>query len=189
LSTPPNCAWAIAFACCRADTIPADGEIVSGTTTLDQASITGESLPVDAEPGTAVYAGTTNLTGAVEFRVTKTGGDTVIGRVTNIVEEAKTSRAPVMRLIDEYTRYYMPFVLIVAGFVLFFTRDVERGHLRHHRRDAVRVRAGFAVGNGRGAGGRIADGDSREEFAVLRGRPLRLTPWSSTKPVRSPPAS
>jgi Cd2+/Zn2+-exporting ATPase len=108
------------------DTVPADGRIVSGTTTVDQASITGESLPIDAEPGSPVYAGTTNLTGAFEFEVTKTGADTVIGRVTNIVEEAKTSRAPVMRLIDDYTRYYMPFVLIVAGFVLFFTRDVER---------------------------------------------------------------
>jgi Cd2+/Zn2+-exporting ATPase len=108
------------------DTVPADGRVATGTTTIDQASITGESLPVDAEPGSPVYAGTTNLTGAFEFEVTKTGGDTVIGRVTNIVEEAKTSRAPVMRLIDDYTRYYMPFVLIVAGFVLFFTRDVER---------------------------------------------------------------
>ncbi|HJS05646.1 MAG TPA: HAD-IC family P-type ATPase, partial [Variovorax sp.] len=108
------------------DTIAADGEIVLGSTTIDQASITGESLPIDAEPGSRVYAGTTNLTGAFELKVTKTGDDTVIGRVTQIVEEAKTSRAPVMRLIDEYTRYYMPFVLIVAGFVLFFTRDVER---------------------------------------------------------------
>jgi Cd2+/Zn2+-exporting ATPase len=108
------------------DTVPADGQIVFGLTTLDQATITGESLPVEAEAGSPVYAGTTNLTGAVEFTVTKTGQDTVIGRVTNIVEEAKTSRAPVMRLIDDYTRYYMPLVLIVAGFVLFFTRDVER---------------------------------------------------------------
>jgi Cd2+/Zn2+-exporting ATPase len=108
------------------DTIPADGKITAGATTLDQASITGESLPVDAAPGSAIYAGTTNLTGAIEFTVGQTGRDTVIGRVTQIVEEAKTSRAPVMRLIDDYTRYYMPLVLIVAGFVLFFTREVER---------------------------------------------------------------
>ena len=75
------------------DTIPADGKITVGATTIDQASITGESLPVDAEPGTAIYAGTTNLTGAIEFTVGQTGADTVIGRVTQIVEEAKTSRA------------------------------------------------------------------------------------------------
>ncbi len=108
------------------DTVPADGKITAGSTTLDQASITGESLPVDAEPGATIYAGTTNLTGAIEFTVGQTGPDTVIGRVTQIVEEAKTSRAPVMRLIDDYTRYYMPLVLIIAGFVLFFTRDVSR---------------------------------------------------------------
>ena len=108
------------------DTIAADGTIITGATTIDQASITGESLPIDAEDGARVYAGTTNLTGAFTFSVASTGADTVIGRVTSIVEEAKTSRAPVMRLIDEYTRYYMPFVLIVAGFVLFFTHDVAR---------------------------------------------------------------
>jgi Cd2+/Zn2+-exporting ATPase len=108
------------------DTIAADGVIASGLTTLDQASITGESLPVDAAPGSTVYAGTTNLTGAIEFTVSRTGPDTVIGRVTGIVEEAKTSRAPVMRLIDDYTRYYMPLVLIIAGFVLFFTHEVDR---------------------------------------------------------------
>ena len=108
------------------DTVPADAEVVMGQTTLDQATITGESLPVDAVPGAKVYAGTTNLTGAVEATVLSTGGETVIGRVTSIVEEAKTSRAPVMRLIDDYTRYYMPLVLIVAGFTLFFSRDVQR---------------------------------------------------------------
>jgi Cd2+/Zn2+-exporting ATPase len=108
------------------DTVPADGRIVAGNTTLDQASITGESLPVEAEPGSPVYAGTTNVSGGFEFTVTRTGDDTVIGRVTHIVEEAKTSRAPVMRLIDDYTRYYMPLVLIIAGFVLFFTREVDR---------------------------------------------------------------
>ncbi|MBK1882007.1 cation-translocating P-type ATPase [Luteolibacter pohnpeiensis] len=108
------------------DTVGADAEILTGHTTLDQASITGESLPVDAAPGTRIYAGTTNLTGSVDARVLLTGGDTVLGHVAAIVEEAKTSRAPVMRLIDDYTRYYMPVVLILVGFVLFFTRDVQR---------------------------------------------------------------
>ncbi len=108
------------------DTVPADGRIEDGFTTLDQASITGESLPVDAAPGAAVYAGTTNLTGVVAMRVQRAGRETVIGRVTAIVEEARAARAPVMRLIDDYTRYYLPFVLILAGFTLFFTRDVAR---------------------------------------------------------------
>ncbi len=108
------------------DTIPADGEVLTGLTTLDQASITGESLPVDGAPGAAVYAGTTNLSGVIEMRVHRSGRETVIGRVIAIVEEARASRAPVMRLIDDYTRYYLPFVLIIAGFTLFFTHDVQR---------------------------------------------------------------
>lgn len=108
------------------DTVPADAEILSGHTTLDQASITGESLPVEAAPGARIFAGTINLTGSLVAVVGRTGGDTVIGRVTAIVEEAKGSRAPVMRLIDDYTRYYMPLVLIITGFVLFFTHDVSR---------------------------------------------------------------
>lgn len=108
------------------DTVPADGVVISGLSTLDQAFITGESLPVEAVTGSRVYAGTTNLTGVLLVNVTGAGRETVIGRVTEIVEEAKTSRAPVMRLIDRYTRYYMPLVLIIAGFVWFFTRDVER---------------------------------------------------------------
>lgn len=108
------------------DTIPADGVVVEGVTTIDQASITGESMPVEAAVGGEVYAGTVNLTGSFELRVGRTGGDTVIGRVTAIVEEARGSRAPVMRLIDRYTGFYMPLVLIMAGLVLFFTRDVSR---------------------------------------------------------------
>lgn len=108
------------------DTVPADGTILGGRTTIDQASITGESLPLEAGPGADVYAGTTNLTGAVTMIVCRTGRDTVLGRVTDIVEEARRSRAPVMRLIDRYTRYYLPLVLILAGLVLFFTGDAPR---------------------------------------------------------------
>lgn len=108
------------------DLVPADGEVVAGSSTLDQASITGESLPVEARVGTRVFAGTVNQSGAIELVVGQSGSGTVLGRVTSIVEEAKASRAPVMRLIDDYTRFYMPFVLIVAGFVLFFSRDIGR---------------------------------------------------------------
>lgn len=108
------------------DTIPADGSVEFGTTTLDQKLITGESLPVDAVVGSKLFAGTSNLTGSIVMIVGDTGESTVLGRVKNIVEEAKSSRAPVMRLIDQYTRYYMPLVLIVAAFTLFFTRDLDR---------------------------------------------------------------
>ncbi len=109
------------------ETIPADGTVRSGLSTLDQAHITGESLPVEVSPDSPVFAGTMNLSGALELKVTGTGDETVIGRVRHIVEEAKLSRAPVVRLTEEYARYYTPLVLLIAGFVLFFTKDLDRG--------------------------------------------------------------
>ncbi len=108
------------------ETIPADGRVVKGSSTLDQAHITGESLPVDVQKEANVFAGTVNLTGSLEVTVTGTGDETVIGRVRQIVEEAKGTRAPVVRLTEEYARYYTPLVLLTAGFVLFFTRELDR---------------------------------------------------------------
>jgi Zn2+/Cd2+-exporting ATPase len=108
------------------DTMPADGLVVSGFSTVNQATITGESLPVEVEAGTTVFAGTSNLTGLIEVRVTETGTQTVLGRVKEIVEEAQQTRAPIVRLTEEYARYYMPLILLIAGFVLFFTKDVQR---------------------------------------------------------------
>jgi len=108
------------------DTIPADGRVVSGHSTINQATITGESIPVEAEAGDEVFAGTSNLTGSIEVEVVKTGEQTVLGQVRHIVEEAQTSRAPIMRLTEEYARYYTPLILIISGFVLFFTRDATR---------------------------------------------------------------
>jgi Cd2+/Zn2+-exporting ATPase len=108
------------------DTMPADGLVVSGFSTVNKATITGESLPVEVEAGTTVFAGTSNLTGLIEVRVTETGTQTVLGRVKEIVEEAQQTRAPIVRLTEEYARYYMPLILLIAGFVLFFTKDVQR---------------------------------------------------------------
>jgi Zn2+/Cd2+-exporting ATPase len=108
------------------DTMPADGLVLSGFSTVNQATITGESLPVEVEAGATVFAGTSNLTGLIEVKVTKTGTQTVLGRVKEIVEEAQETRAPIVRLTEEYARYYMPLILLIAGFVLFFTQDVQR---------------------------------------------------------------
>jgi Cd2+/Zn2+-exporting ATPase len=81
---------------------------------------------VEVEAGATVFAGTSNLTGLIEVRVTRTGTQTVLGRVKEIVEEAQQTRAPIVRLTEEYARYYMPLILLIAGFVLFFTKDVQR---------------------------------------------------------------
>jgi Cd2+/Zn2+-exporting ATPase len=108
------------------DLLPADGEILSGASTLDEAAVTGESLPREGSAGMQVFAGTRNLTGLLDVRVERGGGETVLGRVRAIVEDAKNSKAPVMRLIEQYTRYYTPAILLLASFVLFFTGDFQR---------------------------------------------------------------
>ncbi|MBN2449831.1 MAG: cation-translocating P-type ATPase [Lentisphaeria bacterium] len=108
------------------ENFPADGRIVSGTTAVNQASITGESLPVDKTAEDEVYAGTQNLTGLVDFRVTRIGTDTTLGKVRSLIADAEQSRLPIMRMIDRYVGYYTPTVLMIAALVWFFTRDINR---------------------------------------------------------------
>lgn len=108
------------------DTIPADGKVTLGASTVNQANITGESLPVEVIKHAQVFAGTTNLTGVVEVLVTQAGNNTVLGRVKKIVEEAQTTRAPIVRITEQYAQYYLPLILLLAGFVLFFTHDIQR---------------------------------------------------------------
>ena len=102
------------------DNIPADGRILSGTSTVNQASITGESLPADKAPGDEVFGGTINLTGAMDIEVTKAGADTLLGRVKDLILEAERTRTPIMRLVDQYAVWYTPTVLMLVGVVLFF---------------------------------------------------------------------
>jgi Cd2+/Zn2+-exporting ATPase len=109
------------------DNIPADGEVLRGESTVNQASITGESLPVDKQTGDEVFGGTSNLTGALDIRVTKAGADTTLGRVQQLILEAERTRLPLMRLIDRYAGWYTPTIVMLAGIVLFFTADKTRG--------------------------------------------------------------
>lgn len=108
------------------DTVPADGTVIRGSSTIDQASVTGESLPVDVAEGGRVYAGTANLTGSIDIAVERAGESTLIGRAGQIVLEAQQSRAPIIRMTEEYASYYTPMVLLLAGFVLFFTGEIQR---------------------------------------------------------------
>ncbi len=108
------------------DVFPADGVLESGHSTVDQANLTGESLPVEVSPGSEVFAGTVNLTGVLQVRVTKAGDRSTLGQVQHIVGEAQATRAPIVRLTEEYARYYLPIVLVIAGTVLFFTHDLSR---------------------------------------------------------------
>ncbi len=108
------------------DNIAADGVITSGQASINQANITGESLPVDKAPGDQVFAGTINLTGALEVKVTKAGQDTTIGRVRELILAAEKTKLPFMRIIDQYMGYYTPLVLVMAALVWAFTRDLNR---------------------------------------------------------------
>lgn len=108
------------------DNIPGDGEIVNGTSTVNQASITGESLPADKTTGDEVFGGTINLTGAMDVRITKAGHDTTLGQVQQLILQAETTRTPIMRFADHYAGWYTPIVLMLAGIVYFFTKEADR---------------------------------------------------------------
>ena len=108
------------------DNIPADGEVTKGLSSVNEATITGESLPVDKVPGMQVFAGTSNLTGVLDITVTKAGKDTTLGKVQSLIMEAEQTKIPIMRIIDRYIKWYIPTILMIAGIVLFFTGDVSR---------------------------------------------------------------
>ena len=108
------------------DNVAADGKILKGQGSINQANITGESLPVDKAIGEEVFAGTTNLTGVLEVEVTRAGEDTTFGRVRDLILAAEQTKLPIMRIIDQYMGYYTPLVLVIAGVVWFFTQDIER---------------------------------------------------------------
>ena len=107
------------------DNIAADGVVVAGQSTVNQANITGESLPVDKVVGDEVFNGTSNITGALDIRVTKAGDETTLGRVQQLILAAEGTRIPLMRLIDQYAAWYTPTILMLAGIVFFFVGERE----------------------------------------------------------------
>ncbi|MFQ5807463.1 MAG: HAD-IC family P-type ATPase, partial [Phycisphaerae bacterium] len=107
------------------DNIPADGLIMKGHSTINEANITGESLPAEKAEGDEVFGGTSNVTGALQIKVTKAGAETTLGRVQELILDAERTKIPLMRLIDQYSAWYTPITLMVAGAVWFFTRDMK----------------------------------------------------------------
>ena len=108
------------------DNIPADGDIKTGESSINEATITGESLPVDKTDGMQVFAGTTNLTGALDITVTKAGKDTTLGKVQSLIMAAEKTQIPIMRIIDNYVKWYVPTILMIAMIVYFFTKEINR---------------------------------------------------------------
>ena len=100
------------------DRIPADGEIASGTSGIDESPVTGESVPRSKGPGEAVFAGSINTEAALRVMVTKAAQDNTISRIIQLVEEAEEARAPTERFIDRFSRWYMPAIVGVAALVI-----------------------------------------------------------------------
>ncbi|WP_193338111.1 heavy metal translocating P-type ATPase [Devosia beringensis] len=99
------------------DRIPADGIITTGQGAVDQAPVTGESLPASKGPGDTVFAGTINTDAVLTIRVTATASDNTIARIVQLVEEAQESKAPTARFIDRFSRWYTPGVLVAGALV------------------------------------------------------------------------
>ncbi len=105
------------------DQIPVDGEVVAGQATVDQAAITGESMPVEVGPCSRVYAATIARLGSLRVRATGIGSDTTFGKVIKLVEEAESNRADVQRIADRFSAYYLPVVAGIAVLTLLVRHD------------------------------------------------------------------
>ena len=108
------------------ENIPADSIITKGDTSVNEASITGESFPVDKKKGDHVFEGTNNLTGVILAEVEKIGEQTTLGKVKQLILEAERTRIPIMSLIEKHIYWYIPVILMTAALILFFTRDASR---------------------------------------------------------------
>ncbi len=103
--------------------VPVDGTVVGGSSAVDQATITGESLPVEKAPGASVFAGTMNQTGTLDVRTERLGRDTTFGRIIDAVERAERTRAPIQKTADHLAGYLVYFTLGVAALTYVITRD------------------------------------------------------------------
>jgi Cu+-exporting ATPase len=110
--------------------VPVDGVIVEGQSALDESMLTGESLPVEKEPGDTVIGATLNKSGSFVFRATKVGKDTALAQIVKLVEEAQGSKAPLQRLADTISSYFVPAVLALSvlsfGIWMIFDGDIAR---------------------------------------------------------------
>jgi Cd2+/Zn2+-exporting ATPase/Cu+-exporting ATPase len=103
--------------------IPVDGDVVDGYATVDQASITGESMPVEVSEGSRVFASTIAQLGSLRVRTDRVGADSTFGRIVQMVEDAEAHRAQVQRVADRFAAYYLPVVMLIAAATYIFRRD------------------------------------------------------------------
>ena len=110
------------------DRIAVDGQVVSGSASISQSAITGESLAVEKKAGDMVFAGTLNEVGALEVRVTKIGSETTLGQIRSLIEEAQANKPPIERLLSRYAKLYMPTALISGPALVVQWRCHEGNH-------------------------------------------------------------
>lgn len=108
------------------DRIPVDGTVSLGSASVNQAAITGESLPVDKQVGDPVYAGTLNEVGALEVRATRVGTETTLGQIRRMVTEAQEQKAPIERILNRYAKFYTPAALLLGAVVWWISGDILR---------------------------------------------------------------
>lgn len=108
------------------EAIPVDGKIITGTTSVDQSIMTGESLPVDKAVGDSVFCGTINRFGTVDIRATKIGEDSSLQKLIRMVEEAEEKKAPMARIADKAASWLVPIALLIAVISFAVTKDIVR---------------------------------------------------------------
>jgi P-type Cu+ transporter len=107
--------------------IPTDGKIVDGSSSIDESAITGESIPVDKSAGSDVIGATINKSGLLKVRATKVGVDTVLSQIITLVEQARTGKAPMQRMADQVSKYFVPAVVLIAiasGLAWYFVGEI-----------------------------------------------------------------
>jgi Cu+-exporting ATPase len=161
--------------------LPADGTVISGISAIDEALLTGESLPVDKHEGSPVYAGTLNMHGALGVRVARAGADTALARIARAVEDAQGAKAPIARLADRVSAYFVPAVLLISA--ITFAAWWLTGHAPGHALEVaiavlviacpcalgLATPAAVAVGTSRGAelGVLFSGGDALERASAI----------------------
>lgn len=154
--------------------VPVDGVILEGNTSIDEAAITGESIPVEKEPGSTVIAATINKAGFFKFRATKVGADTTLAQIIRLVEDASSSKAPIAKLADKISGVFVP---VVIGIALASPRLASRrADGRNLRSPIGDLRAGHFLslcagsGHARGHhGGHGKRGGKRDPHQIRRG--------------------
>ncbi|MHB1392390.1 MAG: heavy metal translocating P-type ATPase [Clostridia bacterium] len=108
------------------ESIPADGIVVNGSSSVDQSAITGESVPGEKEVGDEVYTSTMNQNGSLEIRVSKASEDTLISKIIHLVQQAETSKSPIVRITDKWANWLVPSSLTFAVLTYLMTGDIIR---------------------------------------------------------------